>query len=151
MSLVATDPWGENGSDPPLAHKAKMSLSSPQPDPSPAHPAGDLPHTSSRTWPPQPPAQPPRQPHSAPQNTMATAFHYRSAVATTFYHPQHRGNHSLLTTVLRSHIPLPTAEWPAQPANRSDMATTLSQPRCHGNHLPQQVPYLVLQPKPITT
>lgn len=37
----------------------------------------------------------------------------RSAVATTFYHPQHCGKHSLLSTALGGHIPIPTAERPA--------------------------------------
>lgn len=34
-------------------------------------------------------------------------------MATTFYHPQHCGNHSLLSTALGGRIPIPTAERPA--------------------------------------
>lgn len=61
-----------------------------------------------------------------------------SAVATPFHHPQHRGSHILLTTALSSCIPLPTAGWPARPVNRGHVATPASQPRCHGNRLPQR-------------
>lgn len=82
----------------------------------------------------QSPTQPPWQPHSAPQNTMATAFHY----------PQYCGNHFLPPTTPGSHI------------NHSAEVTTQ-----RGNHiLPATMPWQPpstagsphpgsLQPKPI--
>lgn len=123
------------------ADEARMSCWGPQPDLTPAQqPRGQQPSPGHHSLLPQPPWQP----HSAPQNAMATAFHY----------PQCCGNHFLPPTTpwqppsVNHHAETATFRYPQQngqgPVHHSSAATTLSQPQCHGNRLPQRGPHTLV-------
>lgn len=137
-------PGSEMAQPLPLAHKAHRLT--------PPSPGAQCPSLRQCCRGHQSPTQPPWQPHSAPQNTMATAFHYPQCCGNPFPPPTTPGQpHSVNHCAEQLHS-----------ITHSRMASPPCEPRARGNpSLPATMPWQPpstegsprsgsLRPKPIT-